>query len=64
MQTGPQVRLQQLESEYAARLRAERMRPVQGMEERMAMYRQEIEEQARADVQRQVCGDTVSLSAC
>lgn len=51
-----QVRLQQLEAEFAARLRAERMRPAQGVEERMAMYRQEIDEQAKAEVQRQVGG--------
>lgn len=49
------MRIQQLEAEFAARLRADRMRPVQGMEERMALYRQEIEEQAKADVERQVC---------
>ena len=49
-----QARLQQLELEFAARQRAERMRPLQGLEERMAHYRQEIEEQAKAEVHRQV----------
>lgn len=48
------MKLQQLEDEYAAKLRAERMRPGQGVEERMAIYRQEIEDQARAEVARQV----------
>jgi hypothetical protein len=49
-----EVRMMQLENEYQARLREARMAPGVGMEERMALYRQEIEEQAAAEVARQV----------
>ncbi|KXZ50853.1 hypothetical protein GPECTOR_14g105 [Gonium pectorale] len=49
-----EVRMKQLEDEYQARLRAARMAPGAGMEERLALYRQEIEEQAAAEVARQV----------
>ncbi|PNH04643.1 Oral-facial-digital syndrome 1 [Tetrabaena socialis] len=49
-----EVRMKQLEDEYQARLRSSRMAPGAGVEERMALYRQEIEEQAAAEVARQV----------
>lgn len=44
----------QLDNEYQARLRGARMAPGAGVEERMALYRQEVEEQAAAEVARQV----------
>ncbi|GLC50250.1 oxidative DNA demethylase [Pleodorina starrii] len=49
-----EVRMAQLEQQYQARLRDARMAPGAGMEERLALYRQEIEEQAAAEVARQV----------
>lgn len=52
--TAAQLRMKQLEDEYAAKMRAERLRPQAGMEERMALYRQEIEEQSKTEVTRQV----------
>lgn len=48
--------MQQLEHEYQAKMRADKLRPTAGLEERMAAYRQELEEQAKAEVQRQVGG--------
>ncbi|EFJ49212.1 basal body protein [Volvox carteri f. nagariensis] len=49
-----EVRMMQLENEYQSRLREARMGPGAGLEERLALYRQEIEEQAEAEVARQV----------
>ncbi len=47
-------RLPPTTSPFQAKLRAARMAPHAGLEERMALYRQEIEEQASAEVARQV----------
>lgn len=52
----------QLENGYGSRLRAEQLRPTAGLEERLALYRQDIEEQAKAEVNRQV--GVVCLCAC
>ncbi|GFR48611.1 hypothetical protein Agub_g10522 [Astrephomene gubernaculifera] len=49
-----EVRMQQLDQEYQARLRSARVAPGAGLEERLALYRQEVEEQAAAEVARQV----------
>ncbi|GIL76032.1 hypothetical protein Vretimale_5680 [Volvox reticuliferus] len=49
-----EVRMMQLENEYQSRLREARMAPGAGLEERLALYRQEIEEQAAVEVARQV----------
>ncbi|KAG2494257.1 hypothetical protein HYH03_007612 [Edaphochlamys debaryana] len=49
-----EMRLKQLEDEYQAKLRDARLSPNAGLEERLAIYRQEIEEQAAAEVARQV----------
>ncbi|KAG2450805.1 hypothetical protein HYH02_004642 [Chlamydomonas schloesseri] len=49
-----EVRMKQLEDEYQARLRNARLSPNAGVEERLAIYRQEVEEQAAAEVARQV----------
>ncbi|PNW70050.1 hypothetical protein CHLRE_17g703600v5 [Chlamydomonas reinhardtii] len=49
-----EVRMKQLEDEYQSRLRNARLSPNAGIEERLALYRQEIEEQAAAEVARQV----------
>ncbi|KAL6750649.1 hypothetical protein V8C86DRAFT_789390 [Haematococcus lacustris] len=53
-QHGLQMRMQQLEDSYSAKIRAERMQPAQGLEQHLALYRAEIEEQGRAEVARQV----------
>ncbi len=45
--------MKQLEDEYVAKMRAARMGPNAGLEERLAIYRAEIEEQAAAEVARQ-----------
>lgn len=45
--------MKQLEDEYAAKMRAARIGPNAGLEERLAIYRAEIEEQAAAEVARQ-----------
>jgi hypothetical protein len=49
-----EMRMQQLDHEYHAKSTADKLRPSAGLEERLAGYRQEIEAQAKAEVQRQV----------
>lgn len=48
------VRMRQVEEAHALRSRSELLYPTQGSEERMAFFRQEVEEQARAEIIRQV----------
>lgn len=47
-------RMRQVEESHAARARSQQLYPTQGAEERMAFFRQEVEEQARAEIARQV----------
>lgn len=49
------TRMRQVEESHAARARSQQLHPTQGAEERMACFRQEVEEQARAEIIRQVC---------
>ncbi|MEW5300111.1 MAG: hypothetical protein WDW36_003065 [Sanguina aurantia] len=48
------ARMRQVEESHAARARSQQLYPTQGAEERMALFRQEVEEQARAEIIRQV----------